>query len=307
MTFESSIGELADPNKRLSASQMVGLSGLDRDQLLTFGETWEEMTRERRQSLITDLAELIEDNIDLNYDAIFKLALRDEAPAVRAAAIAGLSEYEGSDLIAPLAALLLGDPESEVRAEAAVALGRYAVAAEFDRLHVSDAAAVRVALTESAEDEDEDDIVRAKAIEALGVLSDGETRDLIESIYGNERLWLQIGAVDAMGRSCDEAWLPIVIDEMTNKAPEMRQAAAFAAGEIGGEEAVQQLTEVAVHDPDRQVQLAAIHALGEIGGRVAKVALQAVLYEGDDELQEAVEEAMAEVSFKEDPLNPLGT
>ena len=307
MTFETSIAELADPNKRLSATQMVGLSGLDRDQVVTFTETWEEMTRERRLSLITDLAELIEDNVDLDYDAIFKLALEDEDPAVRAAAIAGLHEYEGGDLIPVLAGLLLGDPESEVRAEAAVALGRYALAAEFERLHASDAAAVKAALTESVEDEDEDDIVRAKAIEALGVLSDEETRSLIENIYGEERLWLQIGAVDAMGRSCDEAWLPIVISEMTNKAPEMRQAAAFAAGEIAGEDAIEPLTQVAVHDPDRQVQLAAIHALGEIGGRVAKVALQAVIYEGDDELQDAVEEAMAEVKFKEDPLNPIGS
>lgn len=305
MTFESSIGELTDPNKRLSATQMVGLSSLDRDQLETLSEAWEDMTPERRLSLITDLAELIEDNIDLNYDAIFKLALNDDEPAVRAAAIAGLYEYEGGDLIPVLAGLLLGDPESEVRAEAAVALGRYALAAEFDRLDVSDEGAVKKALTESVEDEDEDDIVRAKAIEALGVLSDEATRDLIESLYAEERLWLQIGAVDAMGRSCDEVWLPIVTKEMTNRAPEMRQAAAFAAGEIGSEAAVEPLVDIAVHDPDRQVQLAAIHALGEIGGRVAKVALQAVLYQGDDELQAAVEEAMAEVSFKEDPLNPL--
>ena len=57
-------------------------------------------------------------------------------------------------------------------------------------------------------------------------------------------------------------------------------------------------------DPDREVQLAAIHALGEIGGTGRKVALKAMLYEGDDELREAVQEAMAEIEFNEDPLRP---
>ena len=306
MTFESAIAELADPNKKLSATQLAGLSSLEPEQLATFIELWEETTPDRRLALVSDLADLVEDNIELNFDSIFKLALDDPEPAVRAAAITGLYEYEGSDLIPILGALLIGDPEGEVRAEAAVGLGRYALAAEFDRLSDDDATAVRKALTESAEDEDEDDIVRAKAIEALGVLSDEQSQNLIESIYNEDRLWLRVGAVDAMGRSANPGWLPIVIREMTNQAPEMRQAAAFAAGEIASEDAVEGLAEVAVHDPDRQVQLAAIHALGEIGGRVARVALQAVLYQGDDELRDAVEEALAEVTFKDDPLNPLG-
>jgi HEAT repeat protein len=306
MTFESAIAELADPNKKLSATQLAGLSHLDGEQLATFRELWDDSTPDRRLALVSDLADLVEDNIELNFDSVFRLALDDSEPPVRAAAITGLYEYDGRDLIPVLSALLIGDPESEVRAEAAVGLGRFALAAEFDHLGDDDAETVRKALTESAEDEDEQDIVRAKAIEALGVLSDEKSQGLIESLYNEDRLWLRVGAVDAMGRSANPGWLPHVITEMTNRAPEMRQAAAFAAGEIASEDAVQGLAEVAAHDPDRQVQLAAIHALGEIGGRVAKVALQAVLFHGDDELQDAVEEAMAEVAFKEDPLNPLG-
>jgi hypothetical protein len=47
-----------------------------------------------------------------------------------------------------------------------------------------------------------------------------------------------------------------------------------------------------------------VHALGEIGGARAKVALKSVLYEGEDDLADAVHEAMAEIEFNEDPLRP---
>jgi HEAT repeat protein len=107
-----------------------------------------------------------------------------------------------------------------------------------------------------------------------------------------------------MGRSCNETWLPTVLKEMESRVPEMRHAAAFAAGEIGDEQAVQSLKRLAIVDPDHQVQLAAVHALGEIGGPLARVALKSVLYEGDDDLREAIQEAMNDIAFNEDPLRP---
>jgi HEAT repeat protein len=107
-----------------------------------------------------------------------------------------------------------------------------------------------------------------------------------------------------MGRSCNEEWLPLILRELENRAPEMRHAAAFAAGEIASEEAIEPLKIAAIRDPDREVQRAAVHALGEIGGPRAKVALKSVLYEGDDDLADAVQEAMAEIEFNEDPLRP---
>jgi hypothetical protein len=53
------------------------------------------------------------------------------------------------------------------------------------------------------------------------------------------------------------------------------------------------------------VQLAAVRGLGEIGGAAATVALKSILYEGSDDLREAVEEAIAEAEFYDDPLNPM--
>jgi HEAT repeat protein len=223
---------------------------------------------------------------------------------VRAAALRGLFEYEGRDLISELARLLREDPDTVVRREAAIALGRYALEAELGNLRDSDTQTIREVLMESAEDNEEDERVRGRAIEALGALSGEETENLIESIYDEDSLWLKVGAIDAMGRSCSDVWLPVVLREMENRAPEMRHAAAYAAGQIAEEEAIDPLKNAAIHDPDREVQLAAIQSLGEIGGARAKVALQSVLYEGDDNLQEAVQEALAEIAFNENPLQP---
>ena len=305
MALESEIDELSDPSKRLSARHLADLSDLDAADARRLADAWPSIVPERRFSIVSELTELTEDNVDLNFDAVFKTALADGDANVRAAALRGLTEHEGRDLITVLADLLRNDADAGVRREGAIALGRYALAAELGFLRDDDAEAIRATLIESAEDADEDERVRARAVEALGALSGDETDNLIESIYGEESLSLKVGAVDAMGRSCSETWLPVVIRELQNQAPEMRHAAAFAAGEIGDESAIPPLKRVAIEDPDPEVRLAAVHALGEIGGKRARVALQGVLYEGDDALREAVEEAMSELSFHDDPLNPL--
>ena len=302
MSFESDLADLSDLSKRLSATQLVNFSELDSIEVARFEEAWPEIDASRRVNVLDELAELAADNVDLNFDAIYKLALRDEEALVRTAALRGLYEYERRDLIPVLADLLRSDPDSTVRREAAAALGRYALAAELDQLRFDDAAVVRDVLMESAEDLEEDDRVRGRAIEALGAISGEETENLIESIYEEDSIWLKVGAVDAMGRSCNESWLPLILREMENRAPEMRHAAAFAAGEIGDEGAINQLKRMAVLDPDREVQMAAIHSLGEIGGSQAKVALKAILFEGAEALEEAVQEAMSEIEFHEDPM-----
>jgi HEAT repeat protein len=305
VSFESDLADLGDLNKRPAATQLVNFTELDEIERARFNEAWPEIDPSRRYQVITELAELAADNVDLNFDAIYKIALRDEEPELRSAALRGLYEYEGRDLISVLADILRNDADSEVRREAAVALGRYALASELDRLTPGDAAVVREVLFESAEDLEEDDLVRARAIEALGALSGEETENLIESIYAEDSMWLKIGAIDAMGRSCDPVWLPLILREMENPAPEMRHAAAFAAGEIGENETVDQLRRMAVMDPDSEVRLAAVHSLGEIGGAQAKVALKAILFEGEESLEEAVQEAIGEIEFSEDPLGSI--
>lgn len=295
---------LADPDERPTATQLARLSDLDRGEVLALEDVWPEMELSRRHSIIVELADLAQDNVDFNFDNVYKMALSDEEGAVRGAALVGLVEYEGRDLIPVLAAMLREDPEPDVRREAAVALGRYAVEAELGNLRDSDFDQIREILMESTEDVDEHEGVRARAIEALGAISGEEIDNLIESIYFEDSMLLKVGAVDAMGRSANEDWLPTVLKELVNRAPEMRHAAAFALGEMGSDDGIEPLELSAIQDPDKEVRLAAVHSLGEIGGPRARVALQHVLFEGRDDLRPAVEEAMAEIDFAENPLTP---
>jgi HEAT repeat protein len=304
MSFDSTIDDLADPAKRITSEQLTSLSSLDESERRRLAELWPQLEDSRRLNVITAMSDIAQDNVELNFDAVYKLALTDADYEVRGAGLRGLFEYEGRDLIRTLINLLREDEDPGVRREAAIALGRYAMAGELGHLGDSDTDDVREALIESVEDEMEDEVVRASAIEAVGVLSGEDTENLIESIFREESMWLKVGAVDAMGRSANEVWLPTVIDELASEAPEMRHAAAFAAGEIGAEDAIQPLRKLAITDPDREVQLAAIRGLGEIGGATAVVALKSILYEGDDDLREAVEEAISEAEFYDDPLNP---
>ncbi len=303
MAFEDSLRDLADAEKRLTSQQLISFGDLSRDEAGQFGEVWRSLEPWRRLRVLSDLTDLVEDNVELNFDAVLKLGLDDEDASVRQAALQGLFEYDGADLIPRLGELLLEDTDPEVRREAAVALGRYALAAEFERLAPGDARAVKDALSETVEDTEEDEVVRARAIEALGAISGEDVRNLIESVYEeSDSIWLRAGAVDAMGRSCDQGWLPLIAKEMESPAPQMRHAAAFAAGAIGDEEMVDPLMEMAANDPDREVQKVAVSALGEIGGQRAKVALRNLLFTGDDELREDIQEAIANIEFGDDPL-----
>jgi HEAT repeat protein len=304
MSLETALSDLTDPTKNITSKQLVDLSGLDAEEQRALADVWASLDPSRRMRTVNDLIDLVQDNVELNFDAVFKTALADEEALVRAGAIRGLYEYEGRDLISPLINMLRTDEDAEVRREAAMALGRYALAAELGYLYERDARDLRSTLIESAEDLDEDERVRARALEALGAISGEETDNLIESIYDEDSLWLKVGAVDAMGRSANDDWLPIILREMNNRAPEMRHAAAFAAGEIGEEQAIQPLKQLILSDPDAEVQRVAIHALSEIGGPQASVTLKSLLYEGDDDLREALEEAINELTFQENPLSP---
>jgi HEAT repeat protein len=305
VSFQSSIQHLLASNERLSASQLADLAGPDEIEMDQLRAAWPEIDPERRAKALTALAELLEDNVDLYFDPIFKVGLSDPEWEVRAAAIRGLYEYEGADLIPVLTGLLRDDPVPEVRAEAAIGLGKYALAVEFGKLTESDAHTVTSILTDKVEDVDEEEDVRARALESLGAISSDDVRDLIDSVYQEGTPELKVGAIDAMGRSCDEAWLPVVLQEMTAEEPELRYAAACAAGSIGDEEAIEDLRQLAMYDPDHEVQVAAVLALGEVAGQLARVALKDIQSHGDDALQDAVEEALREISFLDDPLKPF--
>src|SRR3954466_12939497 len=105
MTFQFLLDLFPDPEQQPSAAQLSSLSHLDHEDVALLAEAWEDVDAERKRRVLVQLAEMAEDNVDLNFHAAVKLALQDDDGSVRAQALRGLVEYEGRDLIATLAQL----------------------------------------------------------------------------------------------------------------------------------------------------------------------------------------------------------
>ncbi len=301
MSLETLIAELTNPDAAVRATDLTSLSGLKGDDRERFLAAWRGLSIQRRRDIIDRLADLAEDNVEMDFNALFLAGTLDDDMQVRAESVKALWEYEGDDLISVLLNLLR-DPEALVRAEAALGLGRYLLRAELDDREDARTLETESALRRVATDETELPEVRGRAVEALGVRSQEWVRDLIDDAYGSGERRLVISAIHAMGRNADPQWLPIIIEEMRSEDNERRFEAAVAAGMIGDEEAVPELSSLAV-DADAEVQEAAIGALGQIGGPAARSVLQSIAAEHTDErVLDAVSDALSEAEFMEDPL-----
>ena len=301
MSLETYLEELADPQQPLVASKLTNLSNLRADEMPHFGSAWASTGLERRRQVISRLADLAEDNVELNFDGVFVNGLGDPDVDIRLACVRALWEHEGRDLIAALVEMMRSDKDARVRAEAALALGRYVVKAEFEDLRPSDASVIDDALREVMTDESEVLEVRARALESLGSCSEEWVTPVIEKAYGGAERRLRISAVHAMGRNCDSRWLSTVIRELSSDDAEMRFEAAGACGSLGDEGALSHLVPL-LDDEDGEVQEAAIQALGQIGGGRAKEALEECLSRGGPRVRDACLAALDEMDFEEDPL-----
>ena len=301
MNFSEYLSQLKDPSERLSVAGLQRLSSLEREEAAALRVAWPQIEDERRRQVVHRLMELAEDNVDLSFDAVFFAALEDEDGAVRADAVRGLWEYAGRDLVAPLLRLL-EDEEPDVRAEAALALGRFVVLSEVGSLKEEQFRHVEAGLRRALEDDLEVDEVRGRALEAIGASGRPWVEQAIQHAYESETPRLRVSAVHAMGRSCDRRWLPLLIDEIASDDAEIRYEAATALGSLADRRAVSHLSPL-LHDEDPEVREAAIGALGQIGGSEAKLLLRPLLRDPSPSVQEAAAAAVAEADFDLDPLS----
>ena len=294
--------ELGDSGRPLKATKLARLSHLTDEQRGEFLDFWPQIEAKRRGQVMHQLVDLAEDNVELNFDAVFLACLSDADPEVRAEAIRGLWEYDQRDLIEPLITLLRTDGDVGVRAEAALALGRFVLQWEFGSLRDRYFRQVEQALRRAIADDGEELEVRARALEAIGACSLPWVRQAIDWAYRSDSHGLRVSAINAMGRNCDLSWLPTLLQELKNGDPEMRYEAALACGSLAEEVAVPHLTPL-IEDEDAEVRAATIAALGEIGGREAKTLLLRYLDHPSPSVREAVREALSMVGFDEDPVS----
>ena len=301
-TFREYLAELEDEGRPLRATKLVNLSHLADEEERAFLDAWLEIGTERRRQVVRQLGELAEDNVELNFDAIFLACISDADPEVRAFAIRGLWEYEQRDLIEPLIGLLQSDDSALVREEAALALGRFVLQCEFGSLPNRYFRQVEQALRRTIDDDSQELEVRGRALEAIGACSLPWVREAIDRAYRSNNDRLRVSGIHAMGRNCDPSWLPILFKELKSDDPEMRYEAALACGSLAEEAAVPHLAPL-LEDEDIEVREVTIAALGEIGGRQARAVLLRYLEDPSRSMREAVQEALSLVDSVDDPLS----
>ena len=299
--LEALTAELADLARPISTAKLVQFSDLSGVSLQVFSEGWLDIPDARRLDIASKLIDLAEDNVELNFAAVFRRLLTDGEPQIRAKAIAGLWESQERFLIEPLIHLLTDDPEEAVRAAAAQALGRFIVLAETAKLSERDGDRVAKVLFDVVDGGEEAVEVRRRAIESLAPLTDERVPDLIREAYGSDIPGMRASAVYAMGLTCDAGWLPLLLEEADSDDPEMRYEAAVSLGEVGEEETAHRLGQL-MHDEDAMVQAAAITALGNIGGPAAKRILSMALESEDAHIVELADAALKAAELDDEPL-----
>lgn len=287
---------------QIRASDIAQLSDLPRATARTLRELWPTVPVANRRRIVSEMVELSELNLSLNFRQVFLVALDDPDAEVRRSAVEGLWEEEDPAVLRRLLARLAVETEIPVRAALAQVLGRFAELDVLGRLPSQESEELRTALIALLDPRESID-VRRRALESAAVYADATVIAAIEEAYWSGDPLLRASALYAMGRSLDRRWLPLLLDELHSEDPERRYEAATACGELGAEEAVDDLIGL-TSDPDRDVQGAAILALGRIGGTVATNVLRRLARSADPVVREAAEEALAEAVFAADPLRP---
>ena len=288
------IAGLSDESPKLLSSRLAELSNLSQEELELLDEVWGKRKPKWRQRLMYRLIELAENNVELNFDSIFKHRLKDQDEQVRSQAIEGLWEDEGASLISPLIDLLKHDNSEKVQQAAATALERFALLAERRKLPRDYAARISQALLAIIDDATRPIAVRRRALEAIAPMSLPRVRQSITEAYLSSNPELKTSAIYAMGKNCDPCWLPLLQKEMDNTDAEVRYGAAAACGELEEEEAVPGLIGL-TGDTDVDVGMAAIQALGKIGGREAREHLEQCLLHHSEAARDAARDALHEL------------
>ena len=263
---------------------------------------WPRFEPERRRELLAKLDQLAGEEALLDFHRIHLSALHDPDVATRILAVRGIAIEERPDYLRILCDQLESDQAASVRAEIADALGKWVVSLEFGFLSDEDAEELEVALTNRIHDEEEDDEVRGRCLEAIGASSEDTIGELIGETYevGSHRL--RVAAIKAMGRSASETWLQILIFNFDDEDADIRAAAATAAGALLVDAAVTPLS-MLLDDPETEVQLAVIESLGEIGGEEAERILTRLQREtATPEIRDAAENALAQSQLLSVPI-----
>ncbi len=301
LPFQKTIDELLAGKKSLSRSALRSFSDIDSVSLNLLLEAWPRIASDRKRLLLDELQTLSDNDTLVSFDDLAHALLNNSDAQVQAGAIRLLGECNDAKLIPVYLKILSGDKDASTRAEAASALGKFVQLGELEEIPEKTQRRVEDALLEKINSED-DTSVRRQALEAIGYSSRREVVTLIKSAFHREDPDWQASALFAMGRSSDERWDENVIPKILDENPRVQLAAIEAAGELGITAAREILLKLLQEEEnDELVVNAAIWSLSQIGGEDARIYIESLIDETEDDDQvEFLEEALDNLAFTED-------
>ena len=269
------------------------LSARERDELAV---VWRELPAAFKAQTLRALNEASEALFELNFREIAWMSLADRSGQARAAAI-DLLWFDESPQTMREMMRLADDADAAVRESALTDLGRFLLLGEYGGISDDMADEAQQIAFRLHMDKRQPVAVRRRALEALANSSHPQVSDLIREAYANGSRELKIGAIFAMGRTCNSVWSDYALAELNSDDGVCVYEAIAACGQLGLKEAVPRISELTRSDDD-DIQLAAIAALGEIGGRRALDILTELADETADEATaDAVDEALDAAAF----------
>ena len=288
------IEEIAMTSGAVSSERLRALSEPDDTELALVVALWPRIEAERRREVLASLERLGDEDPTLDFHRVHLTAIRDTDAATRILAVRGLWEQDRVEYMYLLIEQVRDDPEATVRTTVADVLGQWVVGGEFGVLSDDDVDRLSSTLREAVDDIDEEEEVRARALEELGAHSHESVAELIGEAYETGSQRMRLASLRAMGRNAADEWLPVLLYNFDDDDAEIRAAAAAAAGALLMEAAIDPLTEL-LDDDEEDVQIAAVDALGEIAGDDAERVLTAILGRPELHLVEAAQRALAGV------------
>ena len=303
MSLEESLNILENSELAIEETDLIGLSNLSSvEDIALVRDSWTNLGTERRLDLVRRLISMSEDNLDIDFNGMFKFCLEDDSPEIRTIAIDGLWECDDRILLSEFVSILENDMSKEVRASAARALGKFAILCQNGKMLGKDEDRIREPLMSVIEDLSEDLEVIRKAVESVSIFNTDEVEEIIAEAYESENFDMRCTAVYSMGKNCNPKWLEIVLEELENSNPAMRYEACMACAELCEEEALPYILPL-FEDEDDQVRSAAIFATGTIGGDLARRALLECLDSSDEMNVEAAQDALESLVAFEGSMN----
>ncbi len=292
--FSAVLHKLFDA-EQIAIPLLFRLSDMAPTELSEFTERWPAASDERRAAIAQHLADISEENFEVDFSAALAVCLGDRLPGVRRAALDGLWDTSNVSLIQPILRLTREDADMEVRIAAARTLAHFVLMGAWGQIARPVSERLVRTLGEYYRDPALARPVRQAILEALAPSDHPYVPDWIKEAYASADEDWQLSALYAMGSSADPCWLAVILEEMEHPYAEFRAIAARAAGEIGQSDAIEPLLKL-VYDQDGEVQAAAVKALGQIGGeRISRILTNLSQDEDLENLYDVIDETLEEM------------